>query len=160
MAEIRSFEEFYAGYRELLDYYMDLAVQAQYRSYGIMNEHGLMFGECTDMADWLPELPYKEGGGIFYSTELSRVALERCKTAREAIALMGSLIDEYGLWGTAETLIVADRDEGWIFEMQMVPGGKGGLWIAERIPDGEFCIAANQLRIRAIREGDHSCFID
>ena len=34
------------------------------------------------------------------------------------------------------------------------PGGKGGLWIAERIPDGEFCIAANQLRIRAIREGD------
>ena len=123
-------------------------------NYGVVNEHGLMFGECTDMSDWLPELPYREGGGIFYSTELSRVALERCKTAREAIALMGSLIDEYGLWGTAETLLVADREEGWIFEMQMVPGGKGGLWIAERIPDGEFCIAANQLRIRAIREGD------
>ena len=38
--------------------------------------------------------------------------------------------------------------------MQMVPGGKGGLWIAEKIPDGNYSITGNQLRIRAIREGD------
>ena len=122
--------------------------------YGIVNEHGLMFGECTDMSAHLPEVPFKEGGGIFYSSELSRVALERCKTAREAVALMGSLIDEYGLWGTAETLGVADKEEAWVFEMQMSPTGKGGLWIAEKIPDGDFFIEANQLRIHAIREGD------
>ena len=122
--------------------------------YGIINEHGVMFGECTDMSEHLPEVAYKEGGGIFYSSELSRVALERCKTAREAIVLMGSLIDEYGLWGTAETLAVCDKNEAWVFEMQMSPTGKGGLWIAERIPDGDFFIAANQLRIHAIREGD------
>ena len=96
--------------------------------YGVANEHGLMFGECTDMSAHLPEVPYKKGGGIFYSAELSRVALERCKTAREAIRLMGSLIDEYGLWGTAETLAVADKEEAWVFEMQMSPTGKGGLW--------------------------------
>ena len=123
-------------------------------NYGIINEHGLMFGECTDMSAHLPEVPFKEGGGIFYATELSRVALERCRTAREAIALMGALIDEYGLWGTAETLAVADKDEAWVFEMQMSPTGKGGFWIAEKIPDGDFFIEANQLRIRAIREGD------
>ena len=52
-------------------------------NYGIINEHGLMFGECTDMSVHLPEVPFKEGGGIFYATELSRVALERCRTARE-----------------------------------------------------------------------------
>ena len=67
---------------------------------------------------------------------------------------MGALIDEYGLYGTAEALFVADKDEGWLFEMQLTPSGKGGLWIAEKIPDGHFSIAANQLRIRAIREGD------
>ncbi len=122
--------------------------------YGIMNEHGLMLGECTDRSDWLPEAPYKEGGGLFYADELGRVALERCKTAREAVRLMGALVDDYGLWGTAETLVVADKDEGWVFEMQPVPDGKGGLWIAERIPDGDFFIAANQLRIRTIREND------
>ena len=89
-----------------------------------------------------------------YAAELGRVALERCKTAREAIELMGRLIDEYGLWGTAETLVVADKEEGWVLEMQPAPDGKGGFWIAERIPDGEFFIAANELRIRAVREGD------
>ena len=51
--------------------YMDM-------DYGIANEHGLMFGECTDMSEYLPEAPYKKGGGIFYSSELSHVALERC----------------------------------------------------------------------------------
>lgn len=113
-----------------------------------------MFGECTDLSIHLPEAPYQEGGGIFYAAELSRVALERCKTAREAIELMGSLIDDYGLWGTAETLAVADQNECWVLEMQPAPGGKGGFWIAERIPDGDFFIAANQLRIRAIKEGN------
>ena len=57
--------------------------------YGVANEYGLMFGECTDMSAHLPVVPYKKGGGIFYAAELSRVALERCKTAREAIKLMG-----------------------------------------------------------------------
>lgn len=122
--------------------------------YPAMNEHGLMLGECTDKSAHLLKTPYKDGGGIFYSTELGCVALERCKTAREAIELMGALIDEYGLYGTAEALFVADKDEGWLFEMQPTPSGKGGLWIAEKIPDGHFSIAANQLRIRAIREND------
>ncbi|MDR1601253.1 MAG: pyruvate formate lyase family protein [Tannerella sp.] len=34
-----SFEEFYAGYRELLDYYLDLSVKAQFYSYQLMNKH-------------------------------------------------------------------------------------------------------------------------
>lgn len=122
--------------------------------YPIMNEHGLMLGECTDNSAHLEKAPYTEGGGIFYSSELGRVALERCKTAREAIKLMGELIDEYGLYGTAETLFVADKNEGWILEMQPTPSGKGGFWIAEKIPDGEVSVAANQLRIQTIREDD------
>ena len=123
-------------------------------NYSIMNEHGLMLAECTDTSAYLRTVPCKDGGGIFYSAELGCVALERCKTAREAIELMGALIDEYGLYGTAETLFVADKEEGWILEMQPTPSGKGGLWIAEKIPDGHFAIAANQLRIHAIREND------
>ena len=122
--------------------------------YPAVNEHGLMLAECTDLCAWLPEIPYKEGDGIFYSSELGRVAMERCKTAREAIKLMGELVDEYGIYGKSKTMFVADKNEGWIFEMQPTPSGKGGLWIAEKIPDGHFSIAANQLRIHAIREGD------
>ncbi|MBR5910312.1 MAG: C69 family dipeptidase [Schwartzia sp.] len=121
--------------------------------YGVMNEHGLMLGECTNNSANLEYLEPKEGRGIFYAAELGRVALERCRTAREAIRLMGELIDEYGLWGTGETLLVADRDEGWVLEMQPTPTGKGGFWIAQRVPDGEFFVAANQFRIHAIKPG-------
>ena len=121
--------------------------------YAVMNEHGLMLGECTNNSLHLEYLEPKEGRGIFYASELGRVALERCRTAREAVQLMGGLIDKYGLWGTGETLLVADREEGWVLEMQPTPTGKGGFWIAQRVPDGEFFVAANQFRIHAIKPG-------
>lgn len=83
-----------------------------------MNELGLMIAECTDLSERLPEADLNPKSAIFYSNELSRVALERSTNAKDAIVLMGALIDKYGLWGTAESLIVADKEEGWIFEMQ------------------------------------------
>ncbi|GHV82842.1 dipeptidase [Spirochaetia bacterium] len=120
-------------------------------SYGITNEWGVMFGECTNgsKVNHKP-IPNKR---IFYSSELARLALENCKTAREAVRLIGHLIDTYGYWGTGETLPVADKDEGWVIEMAPVPENydkAGGLWAAQRVPDGEFFIAANEFRIREI----------
>lgn len=70
-------------------------------NYGLMNEHQLSIGECTDKAKVHPEP--EPGKRIFYSAELSRVALERTRTAREAIKLMGELIETYGYYGTGET---------------------------------------------------------
>jgi len=117
-------------------------------SYGIMNEHQLMFGEATNGAKMTVEP--KPGKLIFYSAELSRVALERSKTAREAIKLIGELIETYGYYGTGETLPVADKHEGWVIEMAPSPEGKGGLWVAKRVPDGEIFVAANEFRIRDV----------
>ena len=121
-------------------------------SYGIMNEHQLMFGECTDGSKVSPDP--EPGSRILYSSELSRIALERCRTAREAILLIGSLIEEYGLYGTGETLPVADTEEGWVIEMAPSPEGKGGLWVAKKVPDGEVFVAANQFRIREVNPDD------
>jgi len=121
-------------------------------SYGIMNEHQLMFGECTNGAKITAEpVP---GKLIFYSAELSRVALERTKTAREAVKLIGELIDTYGYYGTGETLPVADPNEGWVIEMAPSPEGEGGLWVAKKVPDGEIFVAANEFRIREIDPND------
>jgi dipeptidase len=120
-------------------------------NYGIMNEHQLSIGECTDKAKVHPEP--EAGKRIFYSAELSRVALERCKTAREAITLMGELIAKYGYYGTGETLLVADPNEGWVFEMcGYDQDGTDGVWVAQRVPDHAFFVAANQFRIREVRE--------
>lgn len=123
-------------------------------NYGIINEHGLMLGECTDNSNRMRYIRPDAGTGLFYSSELGRIALERCKTASEAIDLMGKLIDEYGLWGTAETLLVGDKEEAWVLEMMPNPSGKGGFWVAQKVPDGEFFIAANQFRIRALDENN------
>jgi len=121
-------------------------------SYGMMNEHQLMFGEATNAAKLTVEP--KSGKLIFYSAELSRVALERTKTAREAIKLIGHLIETYGYYGTGETLPVADKNEGWVIEIAPSPEGKGGLWVAKRVPDGEIFVSANEFRIREIDTND------
>lgn len=132
-------------------------------NYGIMNEHNLMMGECTNAATYQPDPvtdveAEKTGKHIrlFYSQELSRVALERCQKAREAIHLMGKLIDEYGYYSTGETLLVADEEEAWVFEMCALPDEEyHSAWVAQRVPDGEFFVAANSFRIRQIHPHSH-----
>ena len=119
--------------------------------FGIMNEHQLQIGEVTTGAKLEPEASAKR---LFYSTELSRVALERCKTAREAVELMGQLIDDYGYYGTGESLLVADTQEGWIFEMGGTPDGQPDLWVARKVPDGKVYVTANEYRIREIKKNN------
>ncbi|OPY51412.1 MAG: Peptidase family C69 [Methanosaeta sp. PtaU1.Bin112] len=118
-------------------------------SYGMINEHQLISGECTDFARVHPDA--EKGKRIFYSSDLSNIAMERCRTAREAVALVGSLIDRYGYYGTGETLIFGDPKEVWVIEMcGGTPSGTGGYWVAERVPEGQVFVAANEFRIREI----------
>jgi len=126
-------------------------------NYGIMNEHNLMMGECTNAANYEPEHNNGKKGPlrIFYSSELSRIALENCTTARKAIQLMGGLIDEYGYYSTGETLLVADKDEAWVFEMCALPNKRHhSAWVAQRVPDGMIFVAANEFRIRDVDLAD------
>lgn len=123
-------------------------------AYGIMNEHNLMLGECTNGAYYEPGPNNGDKPGpmrLFYSSELSRIALENCKTARDAITLMGGLIDKYGFYSTGETLLVADPDEAWVFEMcALGDQSRHSAWVAQRVPDGMVFVAANEFRIRGV----------
>ncbi len=129
-------------------------------NYGIMNEHNLMMGECTNGAKYQPDSVTEEEAEktgkhmrLFYSQELSRIALERCKKAREAVELMGKLIDEYGYYSRGETLLVADEEEAWVFEMCALPEEEyHSAWVAQQVPDGEVFVAANEFRIRQVQE--------
>ncbi|HWQ64571.1 MAG TPA: C69 family dipeptidase, partial [Methanospirillum sp.] len=118
-------------------------------SYGIVNEHQLMFAECTDYTKVQPS--FDKNTRIFYSSELSNIAAERTTTARDAVKLIGNLIDTYGFYGTGETLPIADLNEAWVIEISGgTPDGKGGLWVAQKIPDGTVFVAANTFRIRDV----------
>lgn len=133
-------------------------------SYGIMNEVNLMIGECTNAANYEPEANNIKSKGhpmrIFYTQELSRLTLENCSSAREAVKFMGALIEKYGYFSTGETLLVADEDEAWVMEMCALPDDEyHSVWVAKRVPDGEMFVAANEFRIRTLEKDNSEYFM-
>ena len=87
---------------------------------------------------------------------LTLLAMERCRTAREAIKLMGSLAEEYGYGESmgGEMLAVSDAREIWIFEVMPVgplwtpkSGKPGAVWAAQRVPDDHVSVCTNEARI-------------
>lgn len=124
-------------------------------NYGIINEHQLLIGECTDAAN----VSLDAAPGRIDISELSRIALERCTGAREAIQLMGKLALEMGYYGWGETLLVADKKEAWVFEICGLPDGNSALWVAKKVPDGEVFAAANEFRIREIDPNDKDMMV-
>ncbi|MCE5269487.1 MAG: C69 family dipeptidase [Planctomycetaceae bacterium] len=115
--------------------------------YGIMNEHQLAIGEST--FEGRPELASRKG--LIDCDTLTRLMLQRAKTAREAIRLAGALIEKYGWCDLGEALTVADTREVWL--MEIVGPGKdavGAVWVARRVPDDHVSIVANGSRIEEI----------
>ncbi|MBR5147796.1 MAG: C69 family dipeptidase, partial [Bacteroidaceae bacterium] len=87
--------------------------------------------------------------GIIDYGSLIYIALQRSKTAREAIDVMTSLVEEYGYNSSGESFSIADPNEVWIMEMiGKGPERKGAVWVAIRIPDDCIAAHANQARIR------------
>ena len=118
-----------------------------YNVIGYMNEHQLTILETT--FEGREELVNPEG--ILGYDNVMQLALQRCRTAREAILEMGRLMDEYGYCDSGETFSVCDPDEAWIMEViGKGPGRKGAVWVALRVPDDALCAHANQSRIRKI----------
>jgi len=115
-----------------------------YAVVGLMNEYQLTIGETT--FDGREEL--RNPDGLLDYWDMMQLALERAKTAREAIQVMTDLVDEYGYRSTGETFSIADSKEAWIMEM-IGPdsGGHGAEWVALRIPDGYISCHANKARI-------------
>ena len=121
-----------------------------YNVVGNMNEHQLTIGETT----WGGRAELEIGEGIDYGS-LIYIALERCKTAREAIKCMTDLVAEYGYASSGETFSIADPNEVWL--MELIGKGKvekGAVWVATRVPDDCIAAHANQTRFTTINFKD------
>jgi dipeptidase len=115
-----------------------------YNVVGNMNEYQVVIGETT--FGGRSELESNEG--IMDYGSLIYVALQRAKTAREAIHIMTSLVEEYGYYSSGESFSIGDPNEVWIMEMiGKGKGKKGAVWVAVKIPDGYVSAHANQARI-------------
>ncbi len=116
-----------------------------YNVIGNINEFQVTIGETTyggreEMVDTTGIIDY---GSLIY------IALQRSKTAREAIKVMTSLVEKYGYNSEGETFTICDPNEAWIMEMMGCGGDKKQkvVWVAVRVPDNAICGHANQSRI-------------
>ena len=125
-----------------------LEAEETYNVIGNINEWQVTIGETTfggreEMVDTTGIIDY---GSLIY------IALQRSKTAREAIDIMTSLVEQYGYNSEGETFTICDPNEAWIMEMmgcasdRKIEKGRT-VWVALRIPDDMICGHANQSRI-------------
>ena len=122
-------------------------VRQTYSVVGNMNEHQVAITEST--FGGRPELV--DTTGIMDYGSLIYVALQRSKSAREAIQVMTDLVAKYGYYSGGESFSIADKNEAWIMEMVgKGTGNKGAVWVAIRIPDDCIAAHANQSRIQQI----------
>ncbi len=117
-----------------------------YTVVGNMNEHQVTIGETT----WGGREALWDTVGIDYGS-LIYIALERSKTAREAIEWFITLINEYGYASEGESFSFGDPNEVWVMDLiGKGPGQKGANWVAVRVPDNAICAHANQARITTL----------
>lgn len=133
---------------------------------GIANERGVMIGESTCSSIFGAKVVGAGGKALLQYQELTRIALERCATAREAVELMGALAEEHGfagnddgLGGSAESLAVIDGEEAWVMHVLPDESGASAIWAAQRLPDGEAAAVANMFVIRAVTLDDRERFL-
>ena len=131
-------------------------------AYPFLNEHQIAIGETTIAQR---EELMAGDDAIMTIEQLEKIALQRCKTAREAVQLMGELGEKYGFhpscWIMGECVTVTDPNEAWVFEIYSVgplwspkSGDSGAIWAARRVPDDEVCVIPNISRIGVIEEGN------
>lgn len=114
-----------------------------YATIGNMNEHGLTISEST----WGGRAELEGSGMVDYGS-LIYIALQRARTAREAIEVMTGLVRDYGYASSGESFSIADPSEVWI--MELIGKGKtapDAVWVARRVPDGCISGHANHSRI-------------
>eukprot|EP00929_Paragymnodinium_shiwhaense_P112589 TRINITY_DN80841_c0_g1_i1.p1 TRINITY_DN80841_c0_g1~~TRINITY_DN80841_c0_g1_i1.p1 ORF type:complete len:588 (+),score=127.48 TRINITY_DN80841_c0_g1_i1:109-1872(+) len=124
-------------------------------SYGVMNEYQLAFGESTTSGRLAANSLAHNGTALFSNQELTKIALERCKTSRCAIETMGAFALRGGFYGEgfdvdtgSENLVVADPKEAWVFHIMADPTGHSAVWAAQRVPDDSVAIVPNAWIIR------------
>ena len=135
-------------------------------AFGYMNDHQVAIGESTIGCQDKMENPTP--AAKFDITMLTLIAMERAKTAREAIQIMGRLGEKhgYGHTDTGEMLAVSDPNEVWIFEIMPVgplwtpnSGKPGAVWCAQRVPDDHVSVCPNESRIGEIQKNNPDYFM-
>jgi len=118
-----------------------------------INEHQVsVANNLAEQRDADPDVPVE--GRILWS-ELTRFALERARTAREGVMVIGDLVHAHGLAVDTGTMFaVTDPVEGWWIEI-----AQEGQWVAQRVADDAASVRANAYRISVVDLDDDESFL-
>ncbi|MCF8368747.1 MAG: C69 family dipeptidase [Bacteroidales bacterium] len=130
-------------------------------AYPQMNEYQLTIGESTTSMREELKLDLETCKQIMTVEQAQAFALQRCKTAKEALKLITALMEKYGFRpscaGESESLVLADTKEAWVLEIFAVgntwnpeSGKPGAIWAAQRVPDDHVLIIPNWSIIKQI----------
>lgn len=128
-----------------------------YQVVGFMNEFQVSIGETTfgGREELMDTSAIADYGSLMF------LALQRSKTAREAIRVIAEIVENYGYASSGESFSIADPNEVWYMEIiskgsnvvidkktgKKINADKGAVWVAVRIPDGYISAHANHARI-------------
>lgn len=107
----------------------------------LINEHGVAIA-----SDGCPSREDREDlteGGI--GRQLRRIAVQRARTAREGMELIGELVERYGYVDSGRTYTVCDPREAWVVAVV-----RGRRWVARRVPDDQVAVVANTYSIHQV----------
>ncbi len=120
-------------------------VEQSYSVVGNINEYQVAIGETT----YGGRKELKDPKGVMDYGSLMYIMLQRAKTARQGVLIIGDLVEKYGYYSSGESFSISDKNEVWIMEIiGKGPDNKGAVWVARLIPDGYISAHANQARIR------------
>lgn len=126
---------------------------------GGVNEYGVSIGETTIGGNITLINPngWMYAYSNYANSSLMTLGLQRAKTAREAVKIIGTLAEKYGYAQSGEHLTITDKNEAWAMEIfgsgeDWTPecGKPGAVWAAKRVPDGEIALSANSSRLGLI----------
>lgn len=115
-----------------------------------LNEYGVAV--ASDYSPSREDMPEFTDGGVLY--ELRVTVAQKAHTAREAVLLMGELVEKYGYTTTGRSYMVADCNEGWIFSVVV-----GKHWVAARVPDDKVMIIPNNYVIDKVDLSDPANYL-
>lgn len=90
-------------------------------------------------------------GGVLY--EVRGSVAKYAHSAREAVEIIGSMVETFGYKGSGRSYIVADPIEGWVVSVV-----KGKHWVAQRVPDDQVMTIPNYYVIGEVDLTDEANF--
>lgn len=90
-------------------------------------------------------------GGVLYEV---RVGVgKHARSARDAVRIIGEMVEQYGYSGSGRSYLVADPNEGWVVAIV-----RGRHWVAQRVPDDQVMCIPNHYCIDKVDLSDTTSF--